>query len=141
MTAHVLVSGAIFRQPEQRTSKAGKPFWTVTIKAKGDDAVAWWKIVVFSESAGAELMRLSDGDALSVQGSLRVETYERDGITKISLTCIADAVLPLRAAPKEKKKREPAPAPARSEKPAPDRSSLNRHGDGGEDPFGDEVPF
>ena len=63
----------------------------------------WWKVLVFSESAGAELLRLSDGDAVSVQGALRVETYDKDGETKISLTCIADAILPLRAAPKERK--------------------------------------
>ena len=34
MTAHVLITGALFRAPEQRTSKAGKPFWTATIKAR-----------------------------------------------------------------------------------------------------------
>jgi single-stranded DNA-binding protein len=141
MTAHVLINGTIFRAPESRVSKAGKPFWTATIKAKGDDATAWWKIIVFSDSAGAELMRLSDGDALAAQGSLRVETYERDGLTKISLTCIADTVLPLRAAPKQREKKDPAPAPAPSEKPAPERSSLDRHGDSGDDRFNDQVPF
>jgi single-stranded DNA-binding protein len=114
-----------------------------TIKAKGDDALAWWKVIVFSDSAGAELMRLGDGDALSVQGALRVETYERDGITKISLTCIADAVLPLRAAPKtrEKKDRPQSDIALRSEKPAPDRSGLASHRCDGSDPFGDEIPF
>ncbi len=34
MTALVLVSGTLFREPEQRTSKAGKPFVTATLKAK-----------------------------------------------------------------------------------------------------------
>lgn len=33
MTAHVLVSGTLFREPEQRISKAGKPFVTATIRA------------------------------------------------------------------------------------------------------------
>ncbi len=156
MTAHVLVTGALFRAPEQRTSKAGKPFWTATIKAKGDDALTWWKIIVFSESAGAELLRLSDGDAASVQGALRVETYDKDGETKIGLTCIADAVLPLRAAPKERKAevtnagkaakskdefRSSERSSGRSEKPAPDRLGLAHHGCDGSDRFGDEIPF
>jgi single-stranded DNA-binding protein len=156
MTAHVLITGVIFRAPESRTSKAGKPFWTATIKAKGDDALTWWKIIVFSESAGAELLRLSDGDAVSVQGALRVETYDKDGMTKVSLTCIADAVLPLRAAPKERKAevtnarkaekskdecRSSDRSSARSEKPAPDRDRLDRHGCDGSDRFGDEIPF
>jgi hypothetical protein len=34
LTAHVLISGVLFREPEQRTSKAGKPFVTTTIRAK-----------------------------------------------------------------------------------------------------------
>jgi len=141
MTAHVLVTGAMFRAPESRTSKAGKTFWAATIKAKGDDALTWWKIIVFSESAGAELLRLSDGDAVSVQGALRVETYDKDGMTKISLTCIADAILPLRAAPKERKAKAGAASRDRPEKPAADRDRLDRYGDDGTDRFHDDMPF
>jgi single-stranded DNA-binding protein len=79
MTAHVLVTGTLFRQPEQRTSKAGKPFVTATLKAKDGDEKQWWKLVAFSESAQAELMRLQGGDAVSMQGSLKVGLYEKDG--------------------------------------------------------------
>jgi single-stranded DNA-binding protein len=129
MTA-VLVNGTIFRKPEQRISKAGKPFWTATIKAKDDDVLPWWKIIVFSESAGGELLRLGDGDALSVQGALRVETYEKDGATKFSLTCIADTVLALRQPPKQREKK---PTPDRSSPPSPWRFSDDR--------FGDDMPF
>lgn len=142
MTAHVLVSGSLYRAPEQRTSsKSGKTFWTPSLKAKDGDAAQWWKVIVFSESAGAEFSRLSDGDALSVQGSLKVEPYDKGGETKIGLTCIADAILPLRAEPKQRKKKDPTPQPARSQKSAPDRSSLDRHRCDGSDQFGDEVPF
>ena len=141
MTAHVLVQGTVFRAPESRISKSGKPFWTATIKAKGDDALSWWKVVVFSESAGAEIMRLSDGDALAVQGSLKVETYDRDGATKVSLTCIADAVLPLRAAQKERKAKAGDTSRERPEKPAADRDRLDRYGDDGTDRFHDDMPF
>ena len=141
MTAHVLITGAIFRAPESRISKSGKPFWTATIKAKGDDALTWWKIIVFSESAGAELLRLSDGDAVSAQGALRVETYDKDGMTKVSLTCIADAVLPLRAAPKERKAKAGAASRDRPEKPAADRDRLDRYSDDGTDGFHDDMPF
>jgi hypothetical protein len=50
--------------PEQRTSKAGKPFVKVTLKAKDGDTAQWWKLVAFSESVQAELMRLVEGDAI-----------------------------------------------------------------------------
>ena len=53
-----LVTGVLFRAPEQRTSKAGKPFVTATIRAKDGEASQWWKVAAFSESAQAELMRL-----------------------------------------------------------------------------------
>jgi hypothetical protein len=66
MTAHVLVAGTLFREPEQRTSKAGKPFVAATIRAKDGKAAQWWRLIAFVESAEAELMRLTDGDELSV---------------------------------------------------------------------------
>jgi hypothetical protein len=135
LTVYCLISGTLFRAPEQKLSKAGKPFVVATIRAKDGEASQWWKVLVFSESACAELMRLSDGDAVSAQGALKVETYERDGAVKLSLTCMADAVLPLRPAPKQRK------ATAEPRRPAPADRGLSRHAGDGEDYFGDAVPF
>lgn len=137
MTAYCLVTGTLFRAPEQKISKTGKPFVVATIRMKDGDATAWWKVLCFSESACAELMRLSDGDAVSAQGALKVETYERDGAAKVSLTCMADAVLPLRPAPRPRAKKEPA-EPQRS---APADRGLARHAGDGEDYFRDDMPF
>jgi hypothetical protein len=137
LTTHCLVSGTLFRAPEQKVSKTGKPFVVATIRAKDGESSQWWKVLCFSESGCAELMRLSDGDAVSAQGALKVETYERDGAVKLSLTCIADAVLPLRPAPKPRKAKEPV-EPQRS---APADRGLARHAADGEDYFGDAVPF
>jgi single-stranded DNA-binding protein len=133
---YVLVTGSLYRAPEQKISKTGKPFVSATIRVKDGDATAWWKVLVFSESACAELMRLSDGDAVSAQGALKVEQYERDGAVKLSLTCIADSVLALRSAPKQRKAKETT-APQR----APTDRGLSRHAGDGEDYFGDAVPF
>jgi Single-strand binding protein family len=78
MTAHVLISGTLFRPPEVRTSKAGKPFVTATLKAKdggpstgSGQASQWWKVLAFSETAQAELMRMADGEAISFKGTLK----------------------------------------------------------------------
>jgi single-stranded DNA-binding protein len=57
-------------------------------------------------------MRLTDGDALSVQGALKAETYEKDGATKLSLSVVADHVLALRQAPKPREKTSPSERPA-----------------------------
>ena len=96
MTAHVLVCGQLFHGPEQRTSKAGKPFVIATIRAKDGEAAQWWKVLAFAETVRAELMRLTYGDALSVQGALQAETYEKDSTTRLSLSVVADQVLALR---------------------------------------------
>jgi single-stranded DNA-binding protein len=95
MTAHVIVTGTLFRPPEQRTSKAGKPFVTATIRVKDGDDAQWWKVLAFSENIQAELMRLADGDAKSVQGAFKAELYEKDGEKRLSLSIIADNVLAL----------------------------------------------
>jgi single-stranded DNA-binding protein len=104
MTSFVLVSGALSRAPELKTSKSGKPYVTATIKVAADNAAEFWSVLAFSESAQAELMRLVEGDKVSVQGSLKVEPYTaRDGQNRINRTVFADHVLALRRPPRERK--------------------------------------
>jgi single-stranded DNA-binding protein len=105
--------------------ESGQPFVTATLKAKDGEIAQWWKVLAFSESVQAELMRLTDGDALSVQGGLKAETYEKDGATKLSLSVVADHVLALRQPPKARRERERQVAGATQQKA----------------PFDDTVPF
>jgi hypothetical protein len=65
MSATALVTGTLFRAPEQRTSKAGKPFVVATIRVKDGDpstgsgqASQWWNVLAFSESARGAGYRL-----------------------------------------------------------------------------------
>jgi single-stranded DNA-binding protein len=101
MTAHVLLTGSLYRPPEQRTSKAGKPFVTATLKAKDDDG-QFWNVIAFADTPVAELMRLREGESLSVQGKLQSGEYEKDGQKRISLGVVADHVLALRQTAKRK---------------------------------------
>jgi hypothetical protein len=72
-------------------------------------------------------MRLSDGDALSAQGKLTIETYIAvTGATKVSLSIVAEQILPLRAPPK---KREAKAKPSPSSAQEPERA------------FDDSIPF
>jgi single-stranded DNA-binding protein len=103
MSAHVLITGALFRPPEQRTSKAGKPFVTATIRVKDGDESQWWKVLAFSESSQAELMRLTDGDTISVQGTFKAELYDHGGEKRLSLSIVADHVLALMQPSKPRK--------------------------------------
>jgi single-stranded DNA-binding protein len=63
---------------------------------ENEEGFQWWNAIAFSESAQTELMRLDGGDALSVQGVMKAGTYEKDGVTKLSLSIVADHVLALR---------------------------------------------
>jgi hypothetical protein len=131
MIAFALVTGSLWKPPEQKTSKAGKPFVTATIRAKDGEALQWWRVTVFSESAQAEIMRLADGDSLAVQGAFKAEVY-RPSIdeAKLSLSIIADQILTLRQPPasrsaKERKPKTPGDVPSR----------------GGAAAFDDSIPF
>jgi hypothetical protein len=77
----------------------------------------WWKILAFSENVQAELMRLVDGDSISVQGTFKAELYDakqcnKDGERPLSLSIIADSVLALRQPSKTRKLgKKPQPYP------------------------------
>jgi hypothetical protein len=113
MTAYALVAGVIFRAPTQKIAKTGKPFTTCTIRAGSDDSGGdFWSVLSFSESSQLELLRLEVGDAVSIRGKLKIETYvSNDGTTKISRSIFADAALGLRPAPRDRKAKAAKPAP------------------------------
>ena len=104
MTTFVLVSGALFRAPELKTSKAGKAYVTATIKARGDDSRSeFWRVTAFGETAQDDLMRLDEGDHVTCQGAMKCELYQPEGKeARINLSVVADSVTPLRAARKER---------------------------------------
>jgi single-stranded DNA-binding protein len=113
--ALALVAGQLYRAPEQRTSKAGKSFVTATVRVKEGEAAQWWRVTAFSETAQAEIMRLGDGDGVTIQGAFRAELYQPEGgEARVSLSIIADQVLPLRTPPRERKKAGPEAARTRS---------------------------
>jgi single-stranded DNA-binding protein len=131
MTAFAIVTGSLFKAPEQRTSKAGPPYVTATLRIKDAEASQWWRVTAFSESAQAELMRLDEGDSCCVQGAFKAELYPPEGTQpKVSLSIIADHVLALRQPPKERKAKTSGDAPARQERLA-----------GGAAAFDDSIPF
>lgn len=115
MTILALVNGILFRPPQQRTAKTGRLFVTATIRVKpfdnslGGDGSRFIRVVAFSESVQSELMRLQDGDALSAQGQLSAEVFEKDGEHRVSLSLVADQVLALRQPPRQRKPKATPP--------------------------------
>ena len=103
MSATVLISGKIQRDPERKVSKGGKPFVTATLREGDGEAVSWWNVLAFADNAIEELSRLKAGDALAASGSFKAELYEKNGAQRISYTVFADRIISAR-----RQKREPS---------------------------------
>jgi hypothetical protein len=93
MTATVLVSGKLFRDPERKVSGAGKRYASATIKDVSGDDVIWWKLLAFDESPIDELLSLRDGDGIAASGSFRTEVYDRGAGPKVGFTLFADRLI------------------------------------------------
>jgi single-stranded DNA-binding protein len=104
MTTTVRVSGTLFHAPESRALKTGGARATATLKAKDGNHTQFWRIAAFSEPVQVELMRLTAGDAVAVEGAFKAELYDRDGETDLSFGVIAEHVLPLRQPGKRRRK-------------------------------------
>jgi single-stranded DNA-binding protein len=121
MTVFAIVIGSLFKQPESRTSKDGKVFATATIKVRDGNAMQFVRLVAFSETAQAELLRLKDGDSVSAQGVLKAEIYTpTGGEPRVSLSLVAEQVLALRQHPKERQAKAAKPEP-QAARPRQDR--------------------
>lgn len=131
MSVFVLVSGALFKNPELKTSKSGKTYATASIRtASADNSTAdFWNLMIFSTSVQEELLRLSEGDKLAAQGSLKLEIYNG----KISRTVFVDHILPLHQPPKERKPKA-AKAPTAQETTTTTTTAASPT-------FDDEIPF
>jgi single-stranded DNA-binding protein len=142
MSAYALITGVIFRNPVQKTSKAGKQYTDCTIKVDDSGSGDFWKILIFSESAQLEMLRLEAGDAVAVRGRLEIKTYvANDGTTRISRSIFADAAVGLRPIPREKKSRAVKPAPASQETTTTTTATPEETAAGGPAFFSDEIPF
>jgi single-stranded DNA-binding protein len=136
MSVHILVSGSLFKNPELKTAKSGKTYATASIRTASADNTAadFWNLLVFSTSVQEELMRLTEGEKLSAQGSLKLEIYNG----KISRTVFVDTILPLRAPPRERKPKAEKAAPTSRETTdaTPEQTAA-----GASAFFSDKIPF
>ena len=95
MSIDALVTGRLWKNPEERRSSAGKTFVTANVRAAdGDGESLLVNVVAFSDSAKASLLALEDGDSVSLAGTLKIGTYEaRGGSVRPSVSMVAAKVL------------------------------------------------
>jgi hypothetical protein len=104
MTTTVRVAGTLFHAPQCCMNARGR-LVTAKLKGKIGDRTQFWHVVAFSETAQAELMRLAEGDALSVQGALHAKPYKQDAETEFLFGVVAEEILPL-CQPGKKRRKE-----------------------------------
>ena len=103
MTTYALVTGVLFRDPKQLTSKSGRVFVSAMVREKDGDAVQWWHISGFNDTVRAAL----DGRPATANRSLPKafsrlrHTWPRTAMLAY-LCLIAYDVMPTRRAKKSK---------------------------------------
>ena len=92
------VTGNVGKQPELKTTAAGKPMATFSVassyKKDGRDPITTWiDVLCFDEQASVVCERLGKGDRVVVSGKLSIEKYQKkDGQEGTSVRLLADEV-------------------------------------------------
>jgi single-stranded DNA-binding protein len=121
-----LVSGKVYGRPEQRVgNNSGKPFVTAKVRAAtASGEMLFVNVLAFDAQAQAVLLALSDGDAVSLAGTLTPKVWtDRDGQPRPAVDLIASQVLTVYQV---KRKRESANA---AERPPRQVRAPARQGD------------
>jgi single-stranded DNA-binding protein len=110
---NVLASGTLARDPQQRTSSAGKPYCTVLVRVPVEDAEALLcSVIAFAPDAVRALLALGRGDAVTVAGRAKLSSWQSAGEPRHGLSVVADRVLTAYQAGKARKASQPAEEPA-----------------------------
>ena len=82
----VIVQGNVGRDPETRTGQSGKSVtkFSVAVSDKGPkgEHTEWFNAVCFDRTAEIAAQYLKKGSAVLLEGRLKTEDYEKDGVQK-----------------------------------------------------------
>jgi single-stranded DNA-binding protein len=138
MSAFLLCTGSLFRDPEEKMSKAGKPYASAMLRVGEGDAMLFVNIRVFHDDA-AVLLSLVKGDSCSVQGKADIGTYQaKDGQWKPSVSVMCSVLTPLRKIKPKQPAAEPPPKDTRSRQERCSGTWAPGGGPNDSIPFGDE---
>jgi len=90
-----LIGGKLHGKPAQRLGQSGKAFMTAKVRTPtANGETLFVNVIAFSESVGASLLALDDGDSVSISGALTPKAWtDRNGEVKPSLDMVAHALL------------------------------------------------
>lgn len=108
-----LVSGKLHADPQQRTSKAGRPYTTATIRAGAGDDSLFIRVTAFDPDVQAALLALKAGDSCALAGSLKPTAWIKDGEARAGADLIAAQCMTLYQLKKRRAADEPQARPER----------------------------
>jgi single-strand DNA-binding protein len=120
--------GSVVREPEQKTSKNGKPYLRFSARVGDGDQAQFVSVMYFGDDA-AEL-RMAAGTRVYVEGSLRLDKWEKDGQPRSGLSVMSFHTR-LAEIGRNRPRRERKPA---ADKPSSAPARRN-------DFHNDEIPF
>ena len=82
--------GALRRDAEQRTSKAGKPYLLLNVRVGNDDAAQWVSVLAFDQQAVELADSLVKGARVYVEGRLSLNEWTNaDGVVKTGVSVMS----------------------------------------------------
>ncbi len=103
MSVSSLVQGRILGEIQTRPTKTGGQITFFKMQVINGASKGLWSISTFSDTVREELSGLSDGDAVSLVGTLAVDLFEWKGVQRIGLRLTADRALALKPKPAKPK--------------------------------------
>ena len=101
----ILASGSLVADPKPRTTTAGKPYATGTMRVPAEDAEAMLvSIITFNVDAVQALLALTKGDALAIAGRAKLTSWTKDGEERHGLSVVVDQVMSVYQADKRRRK-------------------------------------
>ena len=99
-----LILGELIADPVERTTQAGKPFATVTVRSGAGPESILVGLATFSETAVQKLMQLRKGDSIAATGTLEANVWtDRDGKERRGWRLTASQVMTAYEAGKRRK--------------------------------------
>jgi single-stranded DNA-binding protein len=103
-----LATGKLSTDPQQRTSRNGKPFAFARLSvANGEEGHVSCSVITFQDEAVARLMQLRAGASVAAAGTLTVKIFTRnDGSVIPSLDMVADEIASTTPRPRKPRGRQ-----------------------------------
>lgn len=140
MSIEAIITGKLHGTAQRRAgTTSGRQFVIAKVRAAvGDADAVFVNVVTFSDTTGAALLALADGDSLALAGTLKPGAWtDREGTARPSVDLVAAQVMTLYGL---KRRRATVQAASDDENPAARGSAEHRSEppddfDGGRDPW------